>query len=442
MTQFRSISMRLVLACALGASAGASAQTQGGGNAGGNAGSTAKPLGAIASSAVKPGTSAKPGSSFGQRPNAPKLGTIAASSVKPASQVKSQIKPAASSTKPLGTIASSAVKPGTNTKPGTSARGAQLTLGSQAASTVKPASQGLSQIAMVATNAGPGSQGKSSTGRFRTLIKPITGRLPKLSSTDPGLLVVLADLSDSMNFEFAGQGQITKAHALADVVNGTILEFVDKMNVGGVIKPRLDVLMRGYGRTTRSLHGGKLAGQDIVSISDLADNPADEIEIDDGQGNKVPQPIWLRPLGNGNTPMRSTFAGLRGIVGKWNRRPAGKHLVLGVHVTDGESTDGDPLPEIEKFAQQVEQQGGDLLMTNIHLSSKGSPGAAVIFPDENDAAGFDDFGKMLFEASSPVPAALAEQLKTKPGARMMAYNAKPDQFAKVFEAGSSVAASQ
>ena len=124
----------------------------------------------------------------------------------------------------------------------------------------------------------------------------------------------------------------------------------------------------------------------------------------------------------------------------WKRRPAGRHVVLGINVTDGMSTDGDPRGKLAKVADEVEANGGELLMTNIHLSSSGSAGRGVIFPDEADAAQLDDYGKLLFEMSSPVPPALAEQLGTKPGARMMAYNATVEQFARVFEAGSTAAA--
>ena len=114
--------------------------------------------------------------------------------------------------------------------------------------------------------------------------------------------------------------------------------------------------------------------------------------------------------------------------------------MLGVHVTDGAFTDADPSQELADLASEVKSRGGELLMTNIHLSSSGNPGDAVIFPNEADADGLDEQGKLLFRMSSPVPPALAEKLGTKPGARMMAYNATLEQFAKVFEAGSSVAA--
>ena len=77
-------------------------------------------------------------------------------------------------------------------------------------------------------------------------------------------------------------------------------------------------------------------------------------------------------------------------------------------------------------------------MTNIHISSDG--GDPIVFPGEDDYRRLDANGRMLFETASPVPPSLAEKLRTKPGARMMAYNAAIEDLARVFEAGSSVAA--
>jgi hypothetical protein len=243
-----------------------------------------------------------------------------------------------------------------------------------------------------------------------------------------------------MGEPFAGQRGVRKVDALADVVNGVLLQFVDKMNQGGTIKNRLDVLLTGYQSHVFSMFQGELAGRDIVSIAELADHPAGEIDEDDGEGNMVPRPIWVEPRPNHRTAMRGAFHHARGAIAGWKRRPAGPHLVLGIHVTDGESTDGSPADQLEALAAEVKRNGGELLMTNIHLSSSGSPDGGVVFPDEADAARLDAHGQMLFSMSSPVPAALAEQLGTRPGARMMAYNATVEQFARVFEAGSSVAA--
>ncbi len=325
-------------------------------------------------------------------------------------------------------------------------RGAPLTLGSQAAGSKAAGSKALGSKAagsrvVSSKSASKATASRGATSRFARLVPEIQGSLPKLSSKDPGLLMVIADLSGSMNEGFAGQADIKKADALADVVNGVVGDFVDRMNVGGQIRPRLDVMLEGYGGNgTASLFQGALAGKEIVSISELADNPAAEIDVDDGEGNMIPRPVWVSPTGSGGTPMKAGFSRLRSTVARWGRKPSGKHLVLGVHVTDGAFTDADPSQELADLASEVKSRGGELLMTNIHLSSNGNPGDAVIFPNEADADQLDEQGKLLFRMSSPVPPALAEKLGTKPGARMMAYNATLEQFAKVFEAGSSVAA--
>ena len=282
--------------------------------------------------------------------------------------------------------------------------------------------------------------------RLAPLVPEIDGHLPRMSTKEPGLLLVLADFSESMREPFAGNRDVAKADALADVVNGVLSDFIDRNNVGGVIRERLDVAVHGYGMRggadgwsgTGPALEGILDRVPIVSISDLADNPAEEIEVEDEEGFPVPRAVWVTPQAYGTTPMRAGFKSARQTIAAWQRRPEARHLVLAVHVTDGISTDGDPSDQVEKLAAEVRGNGGELLMTNIHLSSD-HRGKGVVFPDEADAAKLDEHGQMLFRMSSPVPPILAHQLGTKPGARMMAYNATVEQFARVFEAGSSVA---
>jgi hypothetical protein len=282
--------------------------------------------------------------------------------------------------------------------------------------------------------------------RLAPLVPEIDGRLPRMSTQEPGLLLVLADFSESMREPFAGNADVAKADALADVVNGVLTDFIDRNNVGGVIRERLDVAVHGYGMRgghdgwngTGPALEGILARVPIASIRDLADNPAEEIEVEDEEGFPVPRGVWVTPQAYGMTPMRAGFQSARQVITGWQRRPAARHLVLAVHVTDGVSTDGDPSDQVAALAADVNGAGGELLMTNIHLSSDGN-GKGVVFPTERDAAKLDEHGQMLFRMSSPVPPILAQQLGTKPGARMMAYNATVEQFARVFEAGSSVA---
>jgi hypothetical protein len=464
---FKNTSLWVAMTLALAIPTSASASGASGASAkSGSAAKAKKSIGGSAAAArnAKSGSAATAPVDFGKRAG---VGSQAAGSKALGSAAKSSnAAPAGSSATPLGSkaaltgskaapagsratpLGSKAALTGSKAAPIGSKAAAGLTLGSQAASTAAPAPTGskaaplgsraaplgskaapTGSLASGSRTAGSASAGSASAGRFRELVPQISGRLPRLSTKEPGLLFVLTDTSGSMGNPFAGQATIRKADAVADVVNGVLFDFVDRMNVGGEIKPRLDVALATYDG-----NGG------IVSIKDLADNPADTIEVDDGEGNLIPRPIWVQPTAVGGTPMKAAFGQLSATVASWKRRPAGSHLVLGIHVTDGESTDGDPRDDVTALATKVSASGGKLLMTNIHLSESGTTGDAVIFPDASDAAKLDSYGQMLFEMSSPVPASLAEQLGTKPGARMMAYNATVEEFSKVFEAGSSVAA--
>jgi hypothetical protein len=360
--------------------------------------------------------------------------------------------PATGSRAALGSLAAGSAAAGSKAaRAPLGSRAAHVTLGSQAApatlgSQAAPATLG-SQAAGSRATPSPGTVAAGSPNgkramapaSRRAIVPPIEGRLPRLSTKSPGLLFVVADGSGSMDKPFAGHESIKKADAVADAVNNVLLEFIDRNNVGGEIKPRLDVIVAGYGATNGSLLSGRLAGRDIVSLSELADGVVGETA---GQpGAEISRPVWIRPMASGNTPMRDAFGRLRRTVGSWSRRPQGSHLVFGVHVTDGAADAGqDPSAEIESLARDVSENGGQLLMTNVHLSSSGNDSQAVVFPNEEDAAKLDADGQRLFSLSSPVPQSLAATLKTKPGARMMAYNATIEQFAAIFEAGSSVAA--
>ena len=457
MRTFRRLSMALFLAstfavpgAAVAGGSGAKASSRGTGSKGTSSRGTggSKALGSQAAGSKAFGKR----EGIGSQAAGTKLGTVAASRAAGGNGNGNGTAATPTGSKALGSKAAGSKALGSKAAGSrtTSSRGAPLTLGSQAAGSKALGSKAAGSKALgsraagsrvVSSKTASRSIGSRGTSRFARLVPEIQGSLPKLSSKDPGLLMVIADLSGSMNEGFAGQADIRKADALADVVNGVVGDFVDRMNVGGQIRPRIDVMLEGYGgHGTSSLFQGALAGKEIVSIAELADNPAAEIDVDDGEGNMIPRPVWINPTGQGGTPMQAGFSRLRSTVAKWGRKPAGKHLVLGVHVTDGAYTDGDPSQELADLAAEVKARGGELLMTNIHLSSNGSTGDAVIFPDEADADRLDDQGKLLFRMSSPVPAALAEKLGTKPGARMMAYNATLEQFARVFEAGSSVAA--
>ena len=280
--------------------------------------------------------------------------------------------------------------------------------------------------------------------RYSLVVPTIEGELPIMTTQRPGLLLLGLDTSRSMRHTFGTQVGVAKADALADAGDEVIGDWVDNLSRRGRIEDALDVGVVRY-----SADGVK---QGLVnhpglprSITAIGAKPLALRETRDGEGQVTQHGVWFEPEFSAlrtpqGTPMR---AGMRQLALQyqqgWQRRPSDRspHLVLAVHVTDGQSTDGSPAGEVDQLAQWVTAGGGSLLMTNIHLAS--GPGRPIVFPDDSDYARLDQHGRLLFQLSSLVPPALAAELGTRPGARMMAYNASISDFAKVFRAGSSVA---
>ena len=293
--------------------------------------------------------------------------------------------------------------------------------------------------------------------RFFQLVRPVSD-LPKLTKDKPALALILGDRSSSMDGTFKNS-DVTKKKAMMMTINQAIADFIERNAYDDTVKPRIEIgafayrskSVKGEGRDVVQnllnpiLNKGvtdKAQRRVIATLPELMENPRGHKELVPGAGE---QPIWIGTLADGGTPMRKGFRRLRSVYAGWSADKSAGRLVLGIHVTDGESTDGSPEKQVRKLSKEVATRGDKLLMTNIHLSSKGTTADGVIFPTDEDADRFDEHGQMLFKMSSLVPPEIASRLaakgiKVKPGARMMAYNSTVEGFASVFAAGSSVAA--
>ena len=74
-----------------------------------------------------------------------------------------------------------------------------------------------------------------------------------------------------------------------------------------------------------------------------------------------------------------------------------------IHVTDGQSTDGDP-EEIAEKLQFISTNDGECLLFNLHISA--GSGERILFPTSEMSLP-DSYSKALFRMSSKVPAGLA-----------------------------------
>jgi len=199
------------------------------------------------------------------------------------------------------------------------------------------------------------------------------------------------------------------------------------------VRDYYDVGVIGYGADTlRTGFGGALAGQPFVPVSKVADNPAriDERKkkVEDGAGGILEQTVkfqvWFDPLAAMSTPMCAALEHARTIISDWVGKHAGSYPPIVINITDGASTDGDPLP-FAKALTDLATSDGTVLLFNCHISN--ASGKPVVFPDSVDAVD-DPSARTLFEMSSPLPerirlAAQGEGFPVSTETRGFAFNA-------------------
>jgi hypothetical protein len=125
--------------------------------------------------------------------------------------------------------------------------------------------------------------------------------IAEISRTNPTALIFLLDQSSSMLEAFGAQPEKRKADGVADALNRLIQNLVLKCAKAEGIRDFFHVGMISYGGRVQSAFGGALAGQDLVPVSRIADNPL-RIEvrtrkIDDEAGGLIEQPfkfpVWF-----------------------------------------------------------------------------------------------------------------------------------------------------
>ena len=160
-----------------------------------------------------------------------------------------------------------------------------------------------------------------------------------------------------------------------------------------------------------SAFSGSLAGNDLVPISTIADTPAriDERtkKVPDGAGGLVDQatkfPVWFDPVANGGTPMCQVMKRANAIVAGWLAEHPNCFPPVVLHLTDGESTDGDPREDMRAITSQLSSDGNALLF-NVHISS--NPNAKpTTFPDTPTGLP-DQYAQLLFETASPLTSSM------------------------------------
>jgi hypothetical protein len=246
------------------------------------------------------------------------------------------------------------------------------------------------------------------------------------SADQPGCLIILLDQSESMEDPIASgvTGEISrKADEAAEVVNSVLYEMIRRCTKGSVISPRVDVAVLGYGsggtvynalrRALSGTDGNPLADRSIVSIAELAVRPLEikrtvvkEFDAETGKMFQVSldTPVWVEPIGEGNTPMCAALDTAHYIAYHWinDKNHVNSFPPVIVNVTDGASTDGEPEPHAAQIRQLMTNDGAALLF-NCHISQ--ADGFQVKYPSDISQVPYDSDGlaHQLFNMSSILP---------------------------------------
>jgi hypothetical protein len=260
----------------------------------------------------------------------------------------------------------------------------------------------------------------------------------EISRQNKACFLFLLDQSFSME-EPLGSSSKRKCDELVAAINGWLQNMAIRASGDEGIKDWMDVGVFGY-RTDRnatpiieSALKGPLAGRTLVSITEIGANPAridtrTQVLPDEetGQMIEVPceVPVWVDPVTEGGTPMCHMLYRAHELLSEWIGRHPRSFPPIVVHITDGESQDGDPIPYADAVKKLSTEDGGVLLF-NCHLSMTAAD--PFMFP-ASDANLPDALAKVLFLMSSPLPdpftrLATGEGFQLQPAARGMAFNA-------------------
>ena len=228
----------------------------------------------------------------------------------------------------------------------------------------------------------------------------------EISRDNPSCFLFLIDQSTSMEEEVGDSGQ-PKADGVADTMNRWLQELSIKCAKSDGVRDYYHVGVLGYGKTVGPCVNGSSDGNEMIPVSQIADNPARLEErtkkIPDGAGGVTDQtirfPVWFDPVADGGTPMCRAAGEAARILQEWLTAHPDCFPPIVIHITDGEATDGDPTERIRALTN-MSSSDGNVMLFNIHLSA--NPDAnSVTFPDSADDLP-DDYSKMLFETSSPL----------------------------------------
>jgi hypothetical protein len=265
----------------------------------------------------------------------------------------------------------------------------------------------------------------------------------EISRSIPTAFLFLVDQSGSMADKMAS-GR-TKSQFVADVLNRTLVNLITRCTKADGVRDYFEIGVLGYGGSgVQNGFTGALAASVLHPISRI-ESSALRVEdrtkkVDDGAGGIVDQnikfPVWFDATASGGTPMCQALPKAAEELVHWCDAHPNSYPPTVLHVTDGESTDGDP-EQIATQLCQIQTNDGPILLLNLHVSTAG--GEPIKFPSSESVLG-DQFAKLLFRMSSRLPEHLIKFAQDKGfsvsfESRGFMFNAEASEIVDFFDIG-------
>lgn len=261
-----------------------------------------------------------------------------------------------------------------------------------------------------------------------------------ISRQHPACVVLLLDQSGSMSssMNVPGRGAISRKQAVADVVNRLLGELVLSCTKGTEVYDRFHVGVVTYGDSVACAP----CFNGLEPLSNVAVRNCKverrSLQNPDGTASDVSFPIWFEPQSSGGTPMCEALERARSLVEPWLADHPESFPPIIFNITDGDSTDGNPLSAMQAL-KGIGTQDGPCLLFSCLLGE----GPSVLWPSHASQVPVGNM-QALFEGASELPdmmrnrAAEAHRLNLPPGARGVVLNAALVDLVRLLDIGTPV----
>jgi hypothetical protein len=279
----------------------------------------------------------------------------------------------------------------------------------------------------------------------------------EISRAQPACFLFLLDQSGSMEEPLGGTDPPQrKCDALVDAINGWLNNMIIRASGSDGIRDWMHVGVVGYRTDDQnnpiigSAFQGPLAEESLVPISRIHQSPLRVMDktqrvFDQETGEMaefpIQVPVWVEPVYAGGTPMCNALHHSYQLLEQWIGSHRNSFPPILVHITDGESFDGDPIPYAEAIRANLATENGNVLFFNCHLSMTAAdkilfPSGAELLPDK--------LAQDLFKMSSVLPGpifdrAVTEGFPLEPNARGFVFNADLVGLLQFLDMGTRVA---